>query len=52
MGEPLSDRMAKAHVSVEDILSHARRSQGLESMAQVKYAVLEKDGAISIIPRT
>lgn len=50
-GEPLKDRMDKAHVSHDEILSHARKSQGLESMAQVKYAVLEKDGGISIIPR-
>lgn len=50
-GRPLEDRMARAHVSHDEILSSARKSQGLESMEQVKYAVLEKDGGISIIPR-
>jgi uncharacterized membrane protein YcaP (DUF421 family) len=50
-GELLHDRLAKVHVSEDDILAHARQSQGLESMSQVKYAVLERDGGISIIPR-
>jgi uncharacterized membrane protein YcaP (DUF421 family) len=38
-------------VSEADILERARQSQGLESLDQVKYAVLERDGSISIVPR-
>lgn len=49
-GELLKDRMHKARVDEEDILSAARRTQGLERMEQIKYAVLERSGDISIIP--
>lgn len=49
-GVPLKDRMDKERVSVEDILEAARSTQGLENLEQVKYAILEKDGSISIIP--
>jgi len=28
----------------------ARHNQGLEKMEEIKFAVLEKDGTISIIP--
>ena len=43
--------MAKAHINEEEILTFARQAHGLESMDQVKYAVLEKDGGITIVPR-
>lgn len=49
-GEPLDDRMNKARVDEEDILEKARQ-QGLERMDQIKYAVLERNGGISIIPK-
>ena len=42
--------MEKTKVDEEDILEAARILHGLEKMEQVKYAVLEKDGSISIIP--
>lgn len=50
-GEPLRDLMKKARVSDADVLQAARESQGLERMEQVKYAVLENSGGISIIPK-
>ncbi len=50
-GRPLTDLMVKARVSEFDVLSAARESQGLERMEQIKYAVLETTGSISIIPR-
>ncbi|WP_181305187.1 DUF421 domain-containing protein [Rufibacter sp. XAAS-G3-1] len=49
-GKPLQDRMDKARLQEDDILEAARKTQGLENMDQIKYAVLEKDGSISIIP--
>jgi uncharacterized membrane protein YcaP (DUF421 family) len=49
-GKPLKDRMSKSNIDEEDIMQAARSNQGLERMEQVKYAVLEKDGTISIIP--
>jgi len=49
-GKPLKGRMKEAKVDTEDILEAARISHGLEQMHQIKYAVLERDGQISIIP--
>ncbi|MGE0468284.1 MAG: DUF421 domain-containing protein [Nitrospira sp.] len=50
-GRPLTDLMVKARVSEVDVLTAARESQGLERMEQIKYAVLETTGSISIVPR-
>ena len=50
-GKPLKDRMHKARVDESDILTAARTLQGLERMDQIKYAVLERSGGISIIPK-
>lgn len=50
-GQPLKDRINKARVRDEDILMMARELQGLERMDQIKYAVLESSGSISIIPK-
>ncbi|HEY1021184.1 MAG TPA: YetF domain-containing protein [Flavisolibacter sp.] len=49
-GRPLKKRMEKTKVDEEDVLEAARLTHGLERMEQIKYAVLEKDGSISIIP--
>ena len=49
-GKPLSDRMQQERVSEEDVLEAARGTHGLESLDEIKYAILEKDGSISIIP--
>lgn len=50
-GEPLRDRMKKERIDEEDVLTAARHQLGLERMDQIKYAVLERSGGISIIPR-
>ena len=50
-GRPLEDRMRKARVDVEDVLTAARELQGLERLEQIKLAVLERSGGITIIPR-
>jgi uncharacterized membrane protein YcaP (DUF421 family) len=49
-GKPLKKRMQKSKVDEADVLEAARALHGLERMDQIKYAVLEKDGSISIIP--
>jgi len=49
-GKPLQERLKKARISTEDILQSARKTQGLTSIEEIKYAVLETDGQISIIP--
>lgn len=41
----------KERVSEDDILEAARSSQGLQNISQVKHAVLEKSGGITVIPR-
>ena len=43
--------MQKCRIDKEDILSAARKTQGLERLDQIKYAILERDGNISIIPK-
>lgn len=50
-GKMLKNRMNKTRVDEGDILEAARSLHGLERMDQIKYAVLEKDGSISIIPK-
>jgi len=51
-GRPLSDRLKRARVDEADILEQARRSQGIDSLDQIKYAVLERGGGISVIPKS
>lgn len=50
-GRPLKDRMEKARIDERDVLAAARTGYGLERMDQIKYAVLERNGSISIIPK-
>ena len=45
------DRMLKERVDENDILSAAREHQGLENMDEIKYAIVERDGQITIIPK-
>lgn len=49
-GRPIEEHLKKSHVTYGDILQSARQSQGLERMSQIKYAVLESSGGISVIP--
>ena len=50
-GEPLRDRMRKERVDEEDIIEAARASQGLERLDQIKFAILERTGHITIVPK-
>ena len=50
-GKPLKDRMDRVQVDEADIMQAAREMQGLERMEQIKYAVLERNGGISIVPQ-
>lgn len=50
-GRPMEDRMRRSRVDVGDILAAARELQGLERLDQIKYAVLEKGGGITVIPK-
>jgi uncharacterized membrane protein YcaP (DUF421 family) len=50
-GVPKRELMRRARVDAGDVMEAARQLQGLERMDQIKYAVLERTGGISIIPR-
>lgn len=50
-GQLLRDRMARERVTLDDILHAARNREGLESLDQIAYAILEPSGGISIIPK-
>jgi uncharacterized membrane protein YcaP (DUF421 family) len=49
-GRPLLGRLKWARLTVEQVLESARRVHGLERMDEIKYAILEASGEISIIP--
>ena len=51
-GRPNDERLQKLRISLDDILQHARSSQGIERIDQIKYAVLERNGSISVIPKS
>lgn len=50
-GRPNDERLRKLRISLDDILEQARASQGVERLDQIKYAVVERSGSISIIPK-
>ncbi|HEU4506375.1 MAG TPA: YetF domain-containing protein [Nitrospira sp.] len=50
-GRPKLDVMNRARVDERDVMMAARETQGLERMDQIKFAVLETSGGISIIPQ-
>jgi uncharacterized membrane protein YcaP (DUF421 family) len=45
------DRMKATRVGTDEILQVARKDHGLERLDQIKYAILETGGGISIVPR-
>lgn len=49
-GKVLDLRIQKSRIDQDDVLQAARTTQGLERLDQIKFAILEKDGKISIIP--
>jgi uncharacterized membrane protein YcaP (DUF421 family) len=49
-GKMHKDRMDKVRVDESDILESARKLQGLERLDQIKYAIVERNGEITIVP--
>jgi uncharacterized membrane protein YcaP (DUF421 family) len=45
------DRMRKMKIRLDDILENGRLEDGVERLDQIKHAVLERSGAISIVVR-
>jgi uncharacterized membrane protein YcaP (DUF421 family) len=50
-GQPIEDRLRACRIDVDDVLYAAREHQGLGELAEIRYAVLEKNGSITIIPK-
>ena len=50
-GRAHKDRMMKLHVDEGDILESARELQAIENMDQIKYAIVERNGKITVIPK-
>lgn len=49
-GKPIADRLKRERIDEHDIIEAARETHGLERIDQIKFAVLEKNGQITIIP--
>ena len=50
-GRLLEERLRKERIGEDDILHAAREAHGIERLADIKYAVLERSGGISIVPK-
>ena len=50
-GRLLSEVMAKEHITADANLEAARGTRGLERMDQIKWAVLETSGGVSIVAK-
>jgi uncharacterized membrane protein YcaP (DUF421 family) len=48
-GQFLRQRMYEARIEEDDIMQAARLAQGVETVDQIKYAIIERNGQISII---
>jgi uncharacterized membrane protein YcaP (DUF421 family) len=48
-GRPIADRMRHHDLGDGELLEEVRKAAGLESLDKVRYAVLERDGSISVI---
>ena len=51
-GSLVESNLAAERIDESDILSAARINFGIETLSGVRHAILERDGSISIIPRT
>ena len=49
-GKPDWTALKRARLDIDDVMAAARMSHGLERLEQVKYAILEGTGEVSIIP--
>jgi uncharacterized membrane protein YcaP (DUF421 family) len=50
-GKAHEDRMRMERVDESDILAAAREKQGIERMDQIKHAIVEASGGITIVPK-
>jgi uncharacterized membrane protein YcaP (DUF421 family) len=50
-GRLMQERMSTARVSRDDVMEAARRMHGIERLEQIKYAIVEVSGGITIVPQ-
>jgi uncharacterized membrane protein YcaP (DUF421 family) len=50
-GKVHRDRIKRSNLSLDDVLEAARQAHGLERVEHINYAVLERDGTVSIVPK-
>ncbi|SEI52742.1 DUF421 domain-containing protein [Pseudomonas sp. NFR16] len=50
-GAFLRHRMNEARIGEDDVMQAARLAQGIERVEQIKFAIIERNGKISIITR-
>jgi uncharacterized membrane protein YcaP (DUF421 family) len=48
-GKLLKERMLKERVTEDDIMERARELRGIERLDQIKYAIMERNGHITIV---
>jgi uncharacterized membrane protein YcaP (DUF421 family) len=49
-GRPIESHMNKERIDIDDVLDAAREHHGIASLDDIRYAVLERNGKISIVP--
>ena len=49
-GNVLHERLKRARLDESDLLEAARSAQGILEINQIKFAILERNGKISVIP--
>lgn len=49
-GELLERRAKRVGVSREDVMQSARKTQGIERLDQIRLAVVERNGDITVVP--
>ncbi|MFE4109615.1 MULTISPECIES: DUF421 domain-containing protein [Kosakonia] len=50
-GQMLENKMREADITRDDIMLSARNNQGIADLAEIKFAILERNGHISIVPK-
>lgn len=49
-GKPQEEKLKQVNVSCDDVMVSARQNHGIYLLEKIKYAILESNGHISIIP--
>jgi len=48
-GSPQEEKMKKTGITLDDIMVSARTNQGIHELEKIKFAILEKNGHISVM---